>query len=261
MRISKTNEGFLSILEKIVRAHPFVYIIFRVLIRFTNIFEKDFNGVKLINFKQKVNILDVGASDGIATKFFNNNLNTGTIYCFEPYKKYVDILKKLKIKNVVIKPFAIGNQNRYVTIFFPRYKFFNKVFDIITYTHYDIKLMRHFLLDFKFRKNISIIKDKLFIKKINKFKKKIHLIKIDTNGFELSIIKNLIMIIKKDKPALIIEDNKDANIINKILKKYSYESYYYSIELQKFTKKKTKYSLNKYYLQHNHLKKDINVEC
>ena len=42
MRVSKTNEGFLSVLEKIIRAHPLIYIIFRVLIRFTNIFEKDF---------------------------------------------------------------------------------------------------------------------------------------------------------------------------------------------------------------------------
>jgi len=259
MRVSKTNEGFLSVLEKIIRAHPLVYIIFRVLIRFTNIFEKDFDGVKLINFRQKVNILDIGASDGIATKFFNNNLNTGTIFCFEPNKYYVDILKKIKIKNVVIKPFAIGNQNSYITIFFPRYKFFNKFFDIITYTHYDIKLMRHFLLDFKFRKNISIIREKLLIRKVNKFKKKIHLIKIDTNGFELSIIKNLIKIIKKDKPALIVEINKDAKIISRILNSYSYKEYYYSIELKDFTTKKTKYSLNKYYLQDDHLQKNTNV--
>ena len=53
------------------------------------------------------------------------------------------------------------------------------------------------------------------------------------------------------------------DIINKSFKKYSCESYYYSIKLQKITKnykKKAKYSLNKYYLQYNHLKKDINVE-
>jgi len=255
MRISKTNEGILSILERIIRAHPLIYIIFRVLIRFTNIFEKDFDGVKLLYFDQKVNILDIGASDGIAAKFFNNNLNTGTIFCFEPNKHYVNILKKIKIKNVIIKPFAIGNQNSYMTIFFPRYKFYNKFFDIITYTHYDIKLMNHFLLDFKFRKNISVIRDKLLIKKIDKFKKNIHLIKIDTNGFELSVIKSLIRTIKKDKPALIIEDNKDADIISKLLKKYSYKGYYYSIESKNFTKKKTKYSLNKYYLQNNHLGK------
>ena len=256
MRISKTNEGFLSILEKIVRAHPFIYIIFRVLIRFTNIFEKDFNGVRLINFKQKVNILDVGASDGIATKFFNNNLNTGTIYCFEPYKKYVDILKKLKIKNVVIKPFAIGNQNSHITIFFPRYKFFNKFFDIITYTHYDIKLMRHFLLDFKFRKNISIIKEKIFIKKISKMSKKIHLIKIDTNGNELFVIKGLMKIIIKDKPALIVENNPDSAKIMKLLKKLSYTGLYYSINSKKFTSKKNVHALNRYYLQKKHLIKN-----
>ena len=260
MRLSKTNEGILSILEKIIRAHPLIYIFFRFLIRFTNIFEKDFDGVKLLIFKHKVNILDIGASDGIATKFFNNNLNIGTIYCFEPDRYYVQILKKINIKNIIIKPFAIGNQNRFITTFFPRYKFFNKFFDIITYTHYDIKLMKHFLLDFKFRKNISIIKSKLFIKKVDKFKKNIHLIKIDTNGFELSVIKSLIKTIKKDRPALIIEDNQDGNVINKILKKYSYKAFYYSIELKRFTTKKTKYSLNKYYLQFYHLQKNTNNE-
>ena len=261
MRKSKTNEGILSIFEKITRAHPLIYIIFRFLIRHTHFFEKDFDGIKLLKFKKKVNILDIGASDGIAAKFFNNNLNTGTIYCVEPSKYYVDILRKIKIKNVIIKPFAIGNQNSFTTIFFPRYKFFNRTFDIVTYTHYDIKLMNHFLLDFKFRKNISIVKKKLKIKKINNFKKNIDLIKIDTNGFELSIIKSLIKTIKKDRPALIIEDNNHGNIINNILKKYSYKGYYYSISLKKFIKKKTKYSLNKYYLLDSHLElKNYNVK-
>ena len=242
-----------SLLERIIRAHPLIYIISRFFIRFTNIFEKDFDGLKLLNFDKKINILDVGASDGIAAKFFNNNFNIGTIYCFEPNRGYVEILKKAKIKNVVIKPFAIGNQNNYINIMYPRYKFFNRVYDIITYTCYDIKLLRFFLLDFKFRKNITIVKKKLLIKKIDKFKKKIHLIKIDTNGFELSVIKSLINTIKKDKPALIVEDNVQSKNIYKILKKYSYKSFYYSTSLKKFTKKQTKYSLNKYYLQSNHL--------
>ena len=242
-----------TLLEKIIRAHPLIYIIFRFFIRYTNIFEKDFNGLKLLNFEEKINILDVGASDGIAAKFFNNNLNTGTIFCFEPNRGYVNILKKIKIKNVVIKPFAIGNQNSHINIMYPRYKLFNTFYDIITYTFYDIKHLRHFLLDFKFRKNITIVKKKLLIKKIDKFKKKIHLIKIDTNGFELSVIKSLINTIKKDKPALIVEDNVQSKNIYKILKKYSYKSFYYSTSLKKFTKKQTKYSLNKYYLQSNHL--------
>ena len=257
MRTSKTSEGFFSIIEKIIRAHPAIYIIFRYLIRFTNIFEQDFDGLKLLSFDKKINILDVGASDGIASKFFNNYLNTGVIYCFEPNRYYQKILKENNIKNIIIKPYAIGNKDIKIKIFYPRYKLFNKNFDIISYTHYDKKLMDHFYLDFRFRKNLSIIKDKLSIKKIGPFKKDIHLIKIDTNGYELSVIKGLIKTIKKNRPALIVEVNKDEKKISQILKKYSYEGYFYSISLKKFTKIQTKYSLNKYFLQKKHLNKKI----
>ena len=130
-------------------------------------------------------------------------------------------------------------------------------FDNISYTHYDLKLMNHFLLDFKFRGNLSIVRDTLSIKKVGAFKKKIHLIKIDTNGFELPIIKGLIKTIKKDLPVMIIEVNKDQKRISKILKKYSYEGYYYSISQKKFTKKGTIHSLNKYFLQKKNLNKEL----
>ena len=87
MRKSKTSKGLFSILEKIIRSHPAIYLIVRNLIKYTNIFEKDFDGLKFLNYdKSKLNIIDVGASDGIASKFFNKNLNTGTIYCYEPSK-------------------------------------------------------------------------------------------------------------------------------------------------------------------------------
>ena len=47
---SKTQEGFFYLVEKIIRSHPLLYIISRSLIRYTNIFEVDFEGIKLINF-------------------------------------------------------------------------------------------------------------------------------------------------------------------------------------------------------------------
>tara|TARA_B100001971_G_C18211362_1_gene550898 strand:- start:813 stop:1199 length:387 start_codon:yes stop_codon:yes gene_type:complete len=124
MRQSKTNEGILSFFEKIIRSHPLTYFLLRSLVKFTNIFEQDFDGIKLLNLNNKVNIIDVGASDGIASKFFSRILNIGSIICFEPNKRYVNELKKINIKNLIIKPFAIGNMNGYKTIFFPRYKFF-----------------------------------------------------------------------------------------------------------------------------------------
>ena len=42
---------------------------------------------------------------------------------------------------------------------------------------------------------------------------KIDLIKIDVNGHELSVLKGLSNIIKRDKPALIIETGEDIIII------------------------------------------------
>ena len=96
MKKSKTNSGVLSFIEKIVRSHPLVYITFRYLIKFTNIFEEDAFGLKKINFKNKINIIDVGASDGIASKFFINNLNVNKIICYEPNESYIKYLKKIQ---------------------------------------------------------------------------------------------------------------------------------------------------------------------
>ena len=258
MRSSKTHEGIFSILEKIVRAHPAIYIIIRNLVKYTNIFEKDFDGLKFLDINEKkMNIIDVGASDGIASKFFNNNLNVGTIYCYEPNEYFLKILKKNKNENMIIKPYAIGNKNIKKKIYFPRYNFLNKNYDIISYAHYDQKLMNHFLLDFRFRENLSIASSILTIKKIGLFKKKINLIKIDTNGYELSIIKGLIQTIKRDSPVLLVEMNKDEKKISKILKRFNYDGYFYSISQKKFTKRKKSNALNKYFLQKKHIKKEL----
>lgn len=253
MRVSSTNIGILGYLEKLIRSHPLIYIFFRSLIRFSNIFEKDFDGCKNIIFKKKINIIDIGASDGISIKYFFNNLPVNKIICFEPHKEYVNILKNIKEK-IIIKPYAIGNKNIYKRIFYPRYKFFNKFFDIITYAHYDKSLLKHFIKDFKFRKNLKIVEKKIKIKKIKKIYCKIDLIKIDTNGFELNIIKGLINIIKNSKPALIIEINKDSKKISKVLNKLNYKGFYYSVNKKSFQYKKTFNATNKYFLQPNHIK-------
>ena len=131
MKRSKTNTGFLYFLEKIVRSHPLLYFIVRQFIRYTNIFEEDANGVVFLNFDKKVNIIDVGASDGIASKFFDRKLKINKIICFEPNKSYVRILKKLNIKNLTVNAYGIGQFNKYYNIFFPRYKFFSKNLEYI----------------------------------------------------------------------------------------------------------------------------------
>ena len=254
MRRSKTNSGFLYFFEKIVRCHPLLYFVIRYLIRYTNIFEEDANGVSFLNLNKKVNIIDVGASDGIASKFFNRKLKINKIICFEPNKSYVKILKKINIKNMTVNAYGISQFNKYHQIFFPRYKFFSKNFDLITYAHYSKQaLLKQIDLDFKFKKNISIIKEKIHLKKIKKIKTKIDLIKIDVNGHELSVVKGLSNIIKRDKPVLIIETNNDIKIIENYLKKFGFKKYLFLNKYNKFVKIKKNYPLNTYFLQKNHL--------
>ena len=251
MRKSSTNIGIIGIFEKIIRSHPLIYWIVRSLIRHTNIFERDFDGLKNIKFDNQINIIDVGASDGLSVKFFLNNLSVNKIICFEPYKAYVDILKKYQ--KVIVKPYAVGNKNSNTKIYFPRYKILNKNLDLITYAHYEYSLLQHFIKDFKFRKNLNIASGTLKIKKVNQLNYKVDLLKIDTNGYELSVIKGLLNIIKKDKPALIVEINKDKKNIAKILRKIGYDGYYYSIKSKKFLKKMDLNCTNKYFLQKKHL--------
>ena len=170
MKISKsTSSGLLKFLEKIIRGHPLVYFLLRYFIRYTNIFEDDAHGVSYLRLDKKINIIDVGASDGIASKFFIRKLNVANILCFEPNTPYVKILKKMRYKNMRVYAYGIGEKNEQHEVFYPRYQFFKKNFDLVTYTFYNKKdLQKQINLDFRFKKNIKIIQKKIFLKKIHK---------------------------------------------------------------------------------------------
>ena len=255
MKISKTaTSGLIKFIEKVIRSHPLVYFFFRYLIRFTNIFEDDAHGVSYLRFDKKINIIDVGASDGIASKFFIKKLNVANILCFEPYMPYVKILKKLNYKNMRVYNYGIGDKNSSFKVFYPRYKFLKTNFDLVTYTFYEKKeLQKQINLDFKFKKNIQIIQKKIYLRKINKLNLKISLIKIDVNGHEFSVIKGLSKIIRKDKPVLIFETDKNINKINNYLKKFNYDKYSFQKKEKYFKKIKKIYPLNSYFLQSFHL--------
>ena len=255
MKISKTaSSGLIKFFEKIIRSHPLVYFLFRYLIRFTNIFEDDAHGVSYLRFNKKINIIDVGASDGIASKFFIKKLKVANILCFEPNKPYVKILKKLNYKNMRVYDYGIGEKSANFKVFYPRYNFFNKNFDLVTYTFYNKReLQKQIDLDFKFKKNIKIIQKKINLKKIHKLNLKISLIKIDVNGHELSVIKGLSNIINKDRPALLVETDKSIKKINNYLKKFNYNKYIFLKGSNSFVKIEKIYPLNTYFLQSSHL--------
>ena len=229
MQKSKTRYGILGLFEKIIRSSPSIYYFFRSIIIYFNIFEEDFD--ILINFFQnkKINIIDVGASDGIATNFFLKKLIVKKIYCYEPhfyFLKKLEILKK-KYNNIIIKKFGISNKNQKIKIYFPVFKLFSKYFPILTYTFYNKKdLTNQILVDFGKKSNLKIHDSYINLIKFKKLKEKIHLIKIDVNGFEYDIIKSMLPQIRRDKPLIVLENNKEIKKISYLLKKINYKVYY-----------------------------------
>mgnify|MGYP001430667643 CR=1 FL=1 len=220
-----THAGFIGRIEKVIRSIPHIYILFRYLVTFTNFFEEDFYYLKKIFKNKKINIIDVGASDGISANFFIKNLNCNKIYCYEPQKYFFEKLFNLKKKhkNLILSNYGLGLKNNYMQIFYPYVLILGKKFFLNTYTFPRKKdLEDQINLDFLIKPKIQKIM--IIIRKFKNIKSKIDLIKIDTNGSEVQIVKTMMPVIKRDKPVLIIENN-NINKINKLLKRFKYKKY------------------------------------
>ena len=221
-----TNSGLFGKIETVIRIIPHIYILFRMLVRFTNYFEEDFFYLKKIFKDKKINIIDVGASDGISAQFFLRNLNCNNIFCYEPQKVFFAKLLNLKRKfqNIIPYNYGLAKKNYKMEIYYPYVNFFGfKVF-LLTYS-FPIKneLKEQINLDFFIKPKIQ--KSRIIVKKYKMVKDKIDLIKIDTNGSEYQIVDTLFKLIKRDKPVLIIENNNISKIY-KNLKKLGYKKYY-----------------------------------
>ncbi len=220
------NFGLFIFLEKIIRLIPIIYIFFRYLIKYTNYFEDDFFYLKKIFNNKKINIIDIGASDGISALFFLRNLNPKKIFCYEPQKIFYRMLLNLKKKHKNIFPFNYGlaEKDYNMKIFYPYIKFFRKKLFLLTYS-FPIKkeLEQQIRSDFFIKPLIE--QGKIKVRKYRLTNNKIDLIKIDTNGSEVGVVKTLLPLVKRDNPVFIIENNNIKEIY-KILKKYRYKKYY-----------------------------------
>ena len=229
MQKSKTQTGLLSLIERLIRQYALIYYFIRSIVINFNIFEEDFKILKKIYGKKKINIIDVGASDGIATNFFLKNLNVNQVFCYEPHIFFIKKLQKLKKKysNIKIYNYGISKTNEDIFVYVPLIKFFQKKLYLLTYTFYNYKeLTKQLKLDFVNSKKITIKKIRLRLRKFKTIKSKIDFIKIDVNGYEFEIIKSLKYQILKDKPLLVVENNSKLKKISKYLNKFNYKSYF-----------------------------------
>jgi FkbM family methyltransferase len=220
-----TQTGFLKIIENLVLIHPLFYLICRKFAQYFSIYESDMHSLKKF-IKKKINIIDIGASDGISAKYFIKNFKVNKIYCYEPnkiYSKNLEDLKKKYLGKIILRKFGISSKNKKECVYIPYYRFFSKIYYLSSWAFYSLDLLKkNIKFVFFFYKSIKIIKKYIHLRKFNLIKKKIDLIKIDTNGYEYEIIKSLQKQIVRDRPFIIIENNHQKYRIIKNLKKYDY---------------------------------------
>ena len=194
MQKSKTQIGFLGFVERFIRKFVTIYYFIRSIAIKFDIFEEDFKILRKIFNSKKINIIDIGASDGISANFFIKNLNVNSIYCFEPHFLFIEKLKKLKkrYQNIKIFNYGISTKDEIIEVYIPKIIFFGKTLYLYTYTFYNFKeLKKQLSLDFLNYNKILIEKINLKLKKFKLINNNIHLIKIDVNGYEYEIVKCL----------------------------------------------------------------------
>lgn len=194
--------------------------------------DKDYLGLKLI-FKRNYNLnsfLDIGANVGASALSFIKMGFYNKIYLFEPnFQLYNNYLKKIKKKynNLTIYNYALGSKNKSLIFFLP---YIGETF-IHYFSSFDKKYIINSCSNTFPNKKIILKKKIIKVKKFDdlKIKDVIDFIKIDSEGYDLEIIKGLQKTISKFNPTLLIEYN--LNLYLKIVKKLNkYRQFYYDIK-------------------------------
>ncbi len=228
---------------RLVEKIPFIQIFtYNLISNFHFLFphEKDYFGLnKLINKNNKKDFIDVGGNIGLSTIGFRQLGFKNRIFIFEPDKLYcIKKLQKLqnKISNIKILDFALSDKNEkkklYQAYFFGIKMHFLSSFD----ERYLLNIIDQVYYNFKIFFNVK--SQEFNLKKFDELKLNINpcFIKIDVEGYDHKVIKGMLKTIKKYKPLILVELNKENFFqINELLKK-NYQPYLFIFEKKKFKK-------------------------
>ncbi|WP_075536115.1 FkbM family methyltransferase [Candidatus Pelagibacter communis] len=215
---------------------PFIKLVIKLLNFFDNFRQKKI--IKLINLKIKkpMIIFDVGSHHGETIDIFKKYFNYEKIYSFEAsplnYKILIKNFKKKNNKNIIVYNYALGSDESD--------KYINQTLESSSSTinslnqnskYYSRKLK---MLNIKNKKKY-FIKIPVKMTTLDKFITKnniktIDLLKIDTEGYELNILKGLLIHYNKVK-LIYFEHHYDDMIekkytftdINKLLVSYGFK--------------------------------------
>jgi len=168
--------------------------------------------VKFINNKGIKNVVDIGAHKGEFLKHIKKIKSIRKVYSLEPQKKvYEELLKEIDNKKYFAYNIAISNRNgkqKMQINDFSMTSTLSKVNENSIY--YKIK---NFIIGNKKKKFEYIKTEKLDLFTKKRKLKKIDLLKIDTEGHELNVIKSGLKTLKKTK-YLLIEFRKNDLYLN-----------------------------------------------
>ncbi len=169
--------------------------------------------------KDKDNIIDIGANLGYYSLLFSSLTPNGKIFSFEPslknYKKLQENIKLNKKKNIKSYQLGLSNKKGIAKLFLTGKTNLNEGGNFISLNK---KNSYNLLSEFEEVK-IDILDD-IVAKKIS-FK----LVKIDTEGNELLVLKGMRKILENNIRYLLIETSSNFDDINKFLIDFNFKVY------------------------------------
>ncbi len=224
----------INFIKTIVKSNRFLIILAEKISTNLKInFEREY---KIASFIKKPTIIDIGAHLGESIHGFRKYSNDCSIFSFEPNLKLYNRIKKTfkNINKIKIFDYAISNTKIH-HLYIP--KIFG--FELSLWSTFSKSYLKQRWVDFtgiNFKK-LSLSKIKIKSVKLDQFKFKPHIIKIDAEGCELEIIKSAKKTIKKNMPVLIIEfHHKNFKLIKKELLKMNYYDYLFISSKNNFLK-------------------------
>jgi FkbM family methyltransferase len=239
--LAKKIKKIQYIIIRIIERYPSINSIILNNINYFKLFlphDKDYLGLKILFAeKKKFNgvFVDVGGNTGSSILSFRSMGFQNLIYSFEPnlllFQKYLKRLKN-NINNIRIYNTALSDKNGSLMFYIP----FIKQKSIHYFASFHKNYVKFSMNNTFPKKTFRLFKRKIKVIKLDnlKIKKKIDLIKIDSEGHDLQVIKGARRTIKKNKPILLIEYNRE--LYSKISRKLAkdFRPYYYSISNNNF---------------------------
>lgn len=205
-------------IENIIRKNIYFYIIFiNIYKNFPSLFpfleKKKYMILKNSEFK---NVLDIGCNNFQTMKIMKGINNKLNFFLFDPIIKNKKKIKKTKIYNL-----ALSNKIGIKTLYMPFYKGIS-LDSLNSFELNNIKIYKK-----KYLKNFRINIKKKLVRTftLDHYNLKSDFIKLDVEGHEYEVLIGGKKHIKKNKPTILIENNKEIKKVSYFLKSLNYVPY------------------------------------